>query len=101
MNISNEFINMLRDEWKMEKAVTACHEEGREEGRKEKAMEVARNALAEGFPIETVQKITGIDMKSIQNIQAEEIHPFILELLNRGLTAEEMKRCLLQMAGDR
>ena len=65
MNISNAFINMLVDEWKMEEAVTICHEEGREEGRKEKAMEVARNALAEGLSIETVQKITGIDIKSI------------------------------------
>ena len=66
---------MLLSEWNLEEAKTAwCEEaweEGHEEGREEGRMEIIRNILAEGFPIETVQKITGLDIKSIQNIQAE------------------------------
>jgi len=62
----SEVFNMLLTEWNTEEAKVVWREEGREE----KGMEIARNALAEGFSVETVQKITGIDIKSIQNIQA-------------------------------
>jgi len=37
----------------------------RREGREEKAIEIARNALAEGATPEFVQKITGLDMETI------------------------------------
>jgi hypothetical protein len=68
---SSEVFNMLLTEWDTEEAKVVWREEGREEGREEKGIEIVRNALAEGFSIETVQKITGIDIKSIQNIQAD------------------------------
>ena len=45
--------------------------EGRVEGRVEGLEQVARNALAEGFPVNVVQKITGLDMETIQKLQAK------------------------------
>jgi len=63
---SSEVFNMLLTEWNLEDAKVAWREEGREE----RDMEIIRNALAKGFPIETVQELTGIDIKFIQNIQA-------------------------------
>ena len=37
---------------------------GREEGREE----IARNALAKGFPIETIHDLTGLDMETIMRL---------------------------------
>ena len=45
-------------------------ERGRAEGR-EALAETARNALAEGLPIHIVQKITGLDEKTIKNLEAK------------------------------
>ena len=45
-------------------------EKGREEGREEGLETAARNALAEGFSIEIVQKITGLDPETIKSLQA-------------------------------
>jgi predicted transposase/invertase (TIGR01784 family) len=42
---------------------------GRAEGHTEEKREIARNALAEGATVEFVQKITGLDMETIKNIQ--------------------------------
>ena len=40
-----------------------------EEGGIEKGLLItARNALAEGFSIETIQKITGLDLETIKNL---------------------------------
>jgi len=58
--------NMLLTEWNLEEAKVAWHEEGREKTQEE----IARNALVEGFPLETVQKITDLDIQAIHNIQA-------------------------------
>ena len=71
---ATEVINMLLTEWNMEEAKQVWYEEGVEEGLEkgmEKGMEtVARNALAEGAALEFVQKITGLDMETLKNIQA-------------------------------
>jgi predicted transposase/invertase (TIGR01784 family) len=48
----------------MEKGMEKGREKGREEGREE----IARNALMEGIPTETIQKITGLDMETIRHI---------------------------------
>ena len=40
----------------------------RREGREEKAVEIARNALAKGSTPEFVQNITGLDMETIQGL---------------------------------
>ena len=45
-------------------------EKGRAEGR-EALLETARNALAEGLPLHVVQKITGLDEKTIKSLHEE------------------------------
>ncbi|MDR2921949.1 MAG: hypothetical protein LBU85_01250 [Treponema sp.] len=42
---------------------------GRTEGRTEGRVEVARNALAEGASPDFIQRITGLDIKTITSIQ--------------------------------
>ncbi|MDR0655202.1 MAG: Rpn family recombination-promoting nuclease/putative transposase [Treponema sp.] len=61
----SEVVNMLMSEWKLEDALVVEREEGREEGREE----TARNALAEGLPVEIIQKITGLDFETIKSLQ--------------------------------
>jgi predicted transposase/invertase (TIGR01784 family) len=56
---------MLMTEWKLEDALVI----EREEGREERDTEVAKNALAAGLPIETIQKITGLDIETIKSLQ--------------------------------
>jgi hypothetical protein len=69
---SSEVVNMLFTEWNWDDALAVRFEEGREEGwekgREEGREEIARNALMEGFPIETIQKMTGLDIETIRNI---------------------------------
>jgi predicted transposase/invertase (TIGR01784 family) len=45
----------------------AAKEEGLAEGRIARQEEIARNALAEGIPIEIIQKITGLDVDTIKS----------------------------------
>jgi predicted transposase/invertase (TIGR01784 family) len=65
----SEVVNMLMSEWKLEDALVVEREEGREEGREEQALEVARNALTAGLPVETIQMITGLDIETIKRLQ--------------------------------
>jgi len=58
---------MLLTEWNTEEAKVVWREEALEE----KAMEIARNALAKGLPLETIHDITGLDLETIKNLQAE------------------------------
>ena len=37
----------------------------------DKAVEIAKNMLKEGYPIKSIQKVTGIDEAIIRNLQAE------------------------------
>jgi predicted transposase/invertase (TIGR01784 family) len=71
---------MLFTEWNWDDALAVRFEEGQEEGWAkglerglEKGLEkgreeIARNALMEGFSMETIQKITGLDIETIRNI---------------------------------
>jgi predicted transposase/invertase (TIGR01784 family) len=43
-------------------------EEGIEKGREEEREGIVKNALDQGFPVELIQKITGIDPETIQQI---------------------------------
>jgi predicted transposase/invertase (TIGR01784 family) len=45
-------------------------QEGEKIGKKEKALEIARKALAEGASVEFVQKITGLDIAAIQGLSS-------------------------------
>jgi len=65
---------MLLTEWNWDDALAVRFDEGiekgREEGIEEGREEIARNALAEGATIEFVNKITGLEMDAIRDIQA-------------------------------
>ena len=75
---SKEVFAMLMTEWKLDDALAVRYEEGWEGGLErgleqglEKGLETtARNALAQGLPLEMVQKITGLDMETIAGLQA-------------------------------
>jgi predicted transposase/invertase (TIGR01784 family) len=54
----------------LEKGRAEGLERGRVEGR-EALLETARNALAERLPLQTVQKITGLDMETIKSLHDE------------------------------
>jgi predicted transposase/invertase (TIGR01784 family) len=43
-------------------------EEGLEKGQEAATVDIARNALAEGLPIEVIQKITGLGLETIEQI---------------------------------
>jgi predicted transposase/invertase (TIGR01784 family) len=71
---------MLYTEWNLDDALAVRYEEGKEEGLEEgreegleegrfnEKLEIARNLLAEGSTPEFVQKITGLDMETIENL---------------------------------
>ena len=42
--------------------------EGLEEGRKEERIAIAKNALANGLTIETIHKLTGLDIDNIRKL---------------------------------
>jgi predicted transposase/invertase (TIGR01784 family) len=74
---ATEVMKMLRTEWKLKDALAVRYEEGVEDGIKkgrveglEKGLEkVARNALINGFSIDQIQVITGLDEDAIKGLQ--------------------------------
>jgi len=46
--------------------------QGLRRGIKKSRIEIARNALAKGVPIEIIQNITGLDIETIRDIQAKQ-----------------------------
>ena len=67
---STEVFNMLMADWKWDDVVAASREDGIEDGMEKRDREIARNALAEGAPIEFVSKITGLDLETLAELQA-------------------------------
>jgi predicted transposase/invertase (TIGR01784 family) len=69
---SSEVLNMLFTEWNWDDALAVRYEEGREEGREEgqeeNREETARKALYEGISVELIQKITGLDIETINRL---------------------------------
>ena len=59
---------MLITEWNTDEAKKVWYEEGREE----RDEEIVKNALAKGYPLDTIHDITGLDMETIRNIQAKQ-----------------------------
>jgi predicted transposase/invertase (TIGR01784 family) len=54
-----------------ERGVDQGMKKGRKEGRKEEKIDVARNALSEGLPVDMIKKITGLDEKAITALKNE------------------------------
>jgi hypothetical protein len=80
-----EYSNLDEEERKMidlmEKAqadidsqIVTAYDDGKTEGKREERYDIARNALAEGGGIEYVHRITGLDIQSLQDINATITH---------------------------
>ncbi|MCL2215084.1 MAG: hypothetical protein FWC06_07750 [Treponema sp.] len=71
---SSEVINMLTEEPSMEEIAAILTQESREEGlehgREEASMQIAKNLLAEGSTHEFIQKITGLSLDVIKNMDS-------------------------------
>jgi len=69
---AGEVVGMEITNWNLEDAKAVWREEGVEEGiaqgRAKERLETARNALIEGLPLQTVQKITGLDMEILKSL---------------------------------
>ena len=71
-----EVINMLYTEWNWDTALEVAREEafedgkedGIEEGETKQKLTIARNALAEGYSPESIQKITGLSLEEIAKL---------------------------------
>jgi len=59
---------MLYTEWNLDDALAVRYEEGKEDGLEAAKVNIARNLLAEGATFEFVQKITGLDMETIESL---------------------------------
>ena len=71
---------MILTEWNMDDALAFAREEGREDGleeglekgleigREKEKQEIAKNLLAENTSHEFIRKITGLDIKTIQEL---------------------------------
>jgi len=68
----SEVLNMLLEGWTREEVLQVwredAREDGLEEGRNERNIQIAKNALAEGLSHEFIQKITGLDIETIQQL---------------------------------
>jgi predicted transposase/invertase (TIGR01784 family) len=64
-----EVMNMLFTEWNWDDALAVRFEEGIEEGMIKTREAVARNALAEGASPDFIQKITGLNLETINNFR--------------------------------
>jgi predicted transposase/invertase (TIGR01784 family) len=67
---AKEVMSMLTTEWNWDTAKEVWQEEAREEGFEEGILTTARNALEEGLSVETVQKITGLSLETIEQLKA-------------------------------
>jgi len=63
---------MLITEWNTDEAKKVWYEEGVEKGIEKRDEELVKNALAKGYPLDTIHDITGLDMETIRNIQARQ-----------------------------
>jgi len=84
---STEVQNMLITEWNMDDALAVRYAEGMEEGLEEglergmeegmekRDMAIAKNALAKGLSLELIHDLTGLDMETITDLQADSLLP--------------------------
>ena len=67
-----EIIGMYLTEFNEERAMRGWRQEGIEEGREEKAVENARNALAMNLTAEQTAQITGLPLEQVLELQKEQ-----------------------------
>jgi hypothetical protein len=67
---SSEVLNMLLEEWKLEDALEAEREDAWEEGREDKAREIAKSLLALGMNPATIAEAAGLPIETVQEIAA-------------------------------
>ena len=65
---ASEVLNMLMTEWNWDDALAVRYEEGIEEGIEQGIEKTARKALAEGYQVEEICKITGLDLDTINKL---------------------------------
>ena len=69
---SREVINMLCAKYSYKDDIAVKQEEAREDGRQEKAIEAAKNAIELGLTTEQIMKITGLPQDQIKELVKEE-----------------------------
>jgi len=67
---SSEVYNMLYGEYRLEDEIAVVKRETWEESRKQEKLSIAENLLTEGSTYEFIQKITGLDLETIQGLSA-------------------------------
>jgi len=65
---ASEVFSILYGEYRLEDEIAVVKREAWEDGRDESKQTIAQNALAEGLTPEFIQKITGLDLKTIQEL---------------------------------
>jgi predicted transposase/invertase (TIGR01784 family) len=63
---------MLLEDWNQDEYVEVRCEEAREEGHEEEKLIIAKNLLSEGSTPEFVQRITGLSLEQIEEIDLNE-----------------------------
>jgi len=64
-----EVFGMILEEWNIDDAKEVWQEEAREDGQAIEKVNIARNALAKGLPIEMIHEITGLDLETIKGLK--------------------------------
>ena len=71
---STEVFNMLMKEFNFDEVMAVRYEDGiikgRAEGKMQSSIDIARNALAKGIPLDMIHEITGLGIQTIEDIQA-------------------------------
>ena len=66
----SEVMNMVLTEWNWDDALDVRYEEGREEGLEEKAIDIAKNMLKDGFSPEQTARLSGLDIAKVKALSA-------------------------------
>ena len=65
----SEVLNMILYEWNTEDAIAFAREEGREEARQEKALDIARKMKNADYPLSEIADLTGLPPEIIEQIE--------------------------------
>jgi hypothetical protein len=70
---TREFKEIIaQDEYKgVNEMLTTLQEERLQEERKKRDLEIAKNLLKKGYPIEDIQEVTGLSLEEIKNLESE------------------------------